>query len=224
MFRAGVDPGRDRAFADPSVADIAAAIVLEREPKLVTFARLALTMRDASSTIGPTMAGTASSAHAAARRIAAAGVTINALPTEGQRRNLRGAVLERLTFELVRGREPSTMREQQVKLSAAGATPEVWSNPKEVVTDPGDDGVEVYECKWNASDANQGDIDELLAIRAALRRERPDCWPAIVTMEGAGYLKRALRSVRGHDDLYWAAGDELLEIGDGKPYRLFRNL
>ena len=195
MFAPGGDVGRDRDFQDPSVEAIARTIVTEREPALVTFLQYAIISRDPAPMIATHLRGRSARVTNAAADIAAACAAING--TGGAARGLRGAVLERTVYELVVGREPTAMREQKVRLSALGATPEVWSKPKEVVTD--NDEVEVYEAKTNADDLDQDDVDELKALRAAVTARRSDCLPAVVTLEPAEYLKRALRinGIRG---------------------------
>lgn len=218
MFQEAKDPGRDAAFNNPHVESIARELLTARHRALVRFAKIAI-LSDATGKEVVLLGEQASRDPAlvqAARRIAMAGREISKMRI-GEASNVRGAVVERIVYEFVRSREPTTLREHRVKLGNRK-----WSHPKEVVTNA--DPVEVYECKRLPRRFNQADIDELHEIGLAVRNMGRGCLPAIVAMEPRGALKRALEGLTLGADVYWVAEDEIIELGDAPPSRLLRSL
>ena len=196
MFRGGA---RDRWFDHRDVVVIADEVARIRETELVKFVRLAMRTDhratvDAKFTL---LLARHPGIVAAARAVADAGYRIATSPNA---RSLRGAVVTRMTWELIRGRAPMAGTEVQIELDIARGR---WSRPKDVVVD--DDITEVYECKNDPGWLDQPDVDELAEIRDACTAAGRDPRVGIVALSSPTAIQESLRALTLSRPLYWAS-------------------
>jgi hypothetical protein len=202
----------DRYFEDPDVGLIVRRVLDADSVLLVRFAKDAvLTDRrreaDARFSLNPHL-------QKPARDIAEAGARILGRPDRGQ---LRGALAQRLVYELVHSREPSADVEVSFNLTPPGQVGHTVSNPKDVATDA--DPVEVYECKRRAERINQADLDELAAIHKAGQAHGRDVIATVACLESSTALSLALQRLTIRPPLFHACEDDLLELRDMWPRR-----
>lgn len=202
----------DPWFDHDDVKRIAAEVLRFRRADLLKFVRVAV-LSDVSGIVDAKFAMylTRDPDYVeGARRVAAAGARIAASP---QRDNMRGALITRITCDLVRGREPTADTEVTVKLQAGG-----FSKPKDVVTEG--DPVEVYECKASAPLIDQADLDELEAIRGGLRHRGRKSLCCVVVLNSRTSIEAQFRQLKYKKPLYWASEDEILELGNVEPRQM----
>lgn len=204
----------DRYFNDADVALIVDRILTGDSARLVQFAKEAVLTdrrRDASATFGlnPNL-------QRLAREIADAGARILSRPP-ADRRQLRGALAQRLVYELVRSREPSTKVEVKFNLTPPGQVGHIVSNPKDVATES--DPVEVYECKRRAERLDQADLDELGAIHKAGQAYGREVLATVACLESSYALSLVLQRMTIRQPLYHACEEDLLELRDAPPRR-----
>jgi hypothetical protein len=150
-----------------------------------------------------------------ARRIAAAGLRISREPDEDARVRRRGALVERIVWEQVSGRDASAQRERCVELSSNRWSRAAWSKPKEIVAARPDE-CEVYECKLTPSSFDQDDLDELADIRDTAAGEGLTPFATLATLESFTTFRSSLRR-RTHGPLHYVTDVEVLTLGRGVP-------
>jgi hypothetical protein len=214
MLAGTPNASRDRWFNDPAVVAIAKQIVDERDARLVRWVKEAVLVSNASSVDDEFQLGALTRLRPAARAISQAGGQILSRSL-GDQINLRGAVLERIVHDLAASRSTDVHREQRVRLNQT--TPPGSSNHKDVVVDS--DPFEVYECKCDPGDLNQGDLGELDAIhKSALAKGRAGV-VAVATFDSWRALERAVAGLTIPAHMKHACDMDLTEIGDGPPTR-----
>jgi hypothetical protein len=214
MLSAVHDASRDRWFSNTSVTTIATAVVGEGNPRLVRWAKEAI-LTDTTATVSDEFGlGAAPSLLAAARRIASAGASILSEP-HGELVNLRGAVLERIVYELVALRGASPVREQGVVLHQY--RPARVSPPKEVVVD--DDPFEAYECKRKSGRLDQPDLDQLEELRVSALTIGRAAAVGVATLDSWRALELAVAHLTIPGSIRHLCQSDLLELGDAPARR-----
>jgi hypothetical protein len=221
-----VTPAQERAYRDADVKLIVDTVVANPQLALVKLARLAILFRvtpdkrTVAGLIG--QVGLAAGVSAAAQTIAEAGLRIAGDVDRDRRNRKRGAVLERLTHELVLTRDGSAAREQEIFLTgrrwskASPGRPGDWTNPKDVVLSAKDGVFEVYECKLSAF-LDQDDLDELGDIGETASSEGTAYASILATLESEASLFLRLRLLQPRRDLYVAAEGDMLELAGERP-------
>jgi hypothetical protein len=146
----------------------------------------------------------------AGNQIATAGAAICARPQD-EKGHLVGALVERLTFELIRKRGAAPDRERNVQLLGA------VSNPIEVVVDA--DPFEAYECKYSPARVNQGDLDQLEAIRTAAVAGGRLAVVGVVTLDSWRHLETAVALLMVPTHMKHVCASDFLELLDGPATR-----
>lgn len=224
--RRGGDRRQEAAFAHPDVRAIVETILRSPRPALVKLAKTAITFRAAPNpTAVEGLTGFArgdASLLADAQIIAEAGLRITAEPDTDQRARCRGAVAERLVYELVRSRNGAAHREREIKLIArrwstpAAGRPADWSNQKDVVLDLGHPAFEVYETKLSAY-LRQEDLDEMGDIERTAKTEGTAPFSILATLESNAALGAKLRLLTLRGPLFLAPEDTILELSSERP-------
>ena len=218
---------QEAAYRDADVVEIVDCVLANPDASLLKLARESVLFRQTPD--NRTLDGLIGIARVTAelrdigRRIAAAGLRIAVDGSDREfRERKRGAVLERLTYELVRRRDGRAMREQQVRLLArrwttrpAGPSGE-WSKPKDTILADGHRAFEVYEAKF-AANLDQDDLNELADIAISAMSEGTSPFAVLTTMESDRSLFTRLRLLEPRGTLYYAADENLLELRNTGP-------
>jgi hypothetical protein len=227
-YRQRVHPEQERAFQDTEVAELARLLVENPDRQLVVIAGEAII-----STL-PMPNGKAIAGKIGVRRerepglidlvarIYELGISIAQTGDLDWIKSRRGALLERLVFELIRSRPATPRRELKVELTRNRWTRQSWSRPKDVLLDKAGDPFEVYECKRNPAALGgyqQDDIDELADIHESAEAEGRDSRTCLAFLEAYETIDRVLRRLTFRGPLYYASRDELLELATQAPRR-----
>jgi hypothetical protein len=204
-------------FNDPQIVRIVRAILRGGDPRLVLWARES-TQTDTRGQVRNQFAlGSNPDLRKAANQIATAGAQICSR-SAADRSQLLGALVERLAYELVATRASGLDRERKVQLNDRAA-----SNHLEIVID--EDPFEAYECKYSPARFNQGDIDQLEAVRAAAVRNGRRGVVGVVTLDSWRHLEQAVATLTVPRDLRHVCASDFLELQDGPPgRRLAKNM
>jgi hypothetical protein len=144
-----------------------------------------------------------------ATELAIAGMRIANVPLP-RRGFLRGAVVEALA-EGVLSMRAAVMVEVDVELSTGQQL-----NPQDLAVEGSP--VEVYECKSQVADFNQGDADEFaLMIQDAAAAGNHECVAAVATLARRYELAATLEQLTITVPIYSAALDDLMELRTDRP-------
>jgi hypothetical protein len=207
------------------VTTVVADLVSVRDLRLIKLAdrasliRTALTADEVYSLITPALYWD-DDLGAAAQRVAATALRIGSTPGRDDRVRRRGALLERLVFELVSIRLPgATHHEQEVELTRNPRSRRPWTRPKEVVADGPQ--FETYECKADAL-PDVGDIDELSDISTTAAAEGTDARPTVVIFGSEGALRRLAVAWNLTETIYGVVTEDLLGLAAETPSKAIR--
>jgi len=208
------DSSRDKWLTDPDVMAIAKCVVETGEQHLVRWCNEATITDTTGSVDDEFRIADGGRLLRAARLISEAGARIvNRGPGDGG--HLRGAVLELVVAELIRGRSALVTAEVPVVLHHLN--PPGCTNPIEVVVD--DDPVEAYECKAHPRSIRQDDLEQLDQVRQSSNAIGRNAVVAVATFGSRYALERAVASLTIPAAIRHLCQADLLEVGDAPPKR-----
>jgi hypothetical protein len=212
------------AFNDPDVVSIATELRAHPDLRLLKIAAAAALLRQAPTpdeivglvgavvywddVLGPV-----------AQRIVTAAIRIGTSTARDDRVRKRGALLERIAFELVSKRVPHTYREHEIQLTHNPRSRRQWTEKKEVVADGPE--FEVYECKSDGM-PDIGDVDELSDISTTARAEGTPCRPTIVIFGTDQSVRIMARAWDMTETLYLVSTERILGLAHSSPSFVLR--
>lgn len=209
---------QDRAFNHPDVVAVATNVVQGNHISLVRLANIAIVYPWPG--VLATQPGIPSEVQAYARGIADAGLRIAAEADEETRDRRRGALVERVVWELVKKRDRRARRERCIELTRNRWSGESWSKPKEIVCIRTDE-CEVYECKLSPRGLNNDDTKELADIRDTAAADDLTPYVGVATLETGTTFRQHATRLRTHGPLYYVTQAEILGLGSSTPEKTF---
>lgn len=213
---------QDSAFEHDDVVALVADLVASPDLRLVKLAsKAALVSRrldfdESYSFIGP-MLYDDDELGPIAQRVFARAQNIGNATTEDARLRRRGAMLERLVFELVDRRLPGkTYRERDIELHRSPRSKRSWTNSKDVVAEG--TAFEVYECKGDGM-IDVGDIDQLCDVVTTGVAEGTDVRATAVTFGSEVELRVRAVAWRLTEPIQGVPIDRILELRREAPAR-----
>jgi hypothetical protein len=155
-----------------------------------------------------------------AQAIAAAGLRIATEGDPDTQVRRRGAVVERVVWELVRKRDPALMREKQIELTSHRYSQRAWCNPKEIISYRSHE-YEVHECKLSPNGLDKDDVDELADIRDTAVNEGLTSFVGVATLDTDLAFQQHAKRLRTHGPLHYVTEKDVLRLGGDPPIRTF---
>lgn len=209
---------QEQAFQHADVAEIARNVVDGNHVLLVRLANIAIIYPWPGVLATQPAIPSALKTHAQA--IADAGLRVATEPDEDTKNRRRGAVVERVVWELVRKRDSSVLRERSIELTKNRWSGATWSKPKEIVRLSADE-CEVYECKLSPRALKKDDIDELADIRDTAAASGKTALVGVATLDTYTTFRQHASRLRTHGPLHYVTQAEVLSLRTLAPTKTF---
>ncbi len=204
---------QERAFQHPDVVAIADHVVAGDDVVLIHLANMAIAYPYPGAA---SFVKVPPSLRVHADAIADAGYRIASEADIEDRKRRRGAVVERIVWQLVRMRDSGVLREHSLELTRHRWSGQTWSNPKELVAIRAD-ACEAYECKLSPKGFDQDDLDEFADIRDTATAEGLTPYATLATLESERALRNGLIGRRTHGLLHFVVDTGVLALRHGEP-------